>query len=262
MNINNLGLLNSLCAILNEGVKDSDYAISVYLIKNINSLDNITVNRIMDETFTSRSAIRRFCNRIGYGNFGELKESITQLIYPSNLRHREFNDLESHREYLNQLIGEMIEDIDRLFTKSVIDEIIQKMDEHEDVVLLCANNTSGDLIRFQQEMIYGNKELKVVASSYTTNHTILDLSEDSLLLTVSASGKFADEANEWIRTLKGQKMLITAFRHPPFDEVYDDIYFISKNSFSNDYLGIYGKYGITYIFDLISAEYLFRAQNE
>jgi DNA-binding MurR/RpiR family transcriptional regulator len=60
MNINNLGLLNSLSSILNEGIKDSDYAIAVYLVENINRTSEISVNEIIDETFTSRSAVRRF----------------------------------------------------------------------------------------------------------------------------------------------------------------------------------------------------------
>lgn len=65
MNINNLGLLNSLSSILNEGIMDSDYAITVYLVENLDRISEMSVNEIIDETFTSRSAIRRFCNRLG-----------------------------------------------------------------------------------------------------------------------------------------------------------------------------------------------------
>lgn len=256
MNINNLGLLNSLSSILNEGIKDSDYAIAVYLVENINRASDITVNEIVDETFTSRSAVRRFCNRLGYSNFSDLKESITKLIFPSNLQYRSQEDLINHRKMLNNLIFQMIEDIDSVFSVEIVDELIDLLYNHKDVILLCANNTSGDIIRFQQELIYGNKEVKIVSNAYTNNENIKSLTEDSLLVVVSASGKFAEIANEWLSELKGNKILITALRSPSFLKIYHQIFYISKNSFSKDYLGIYGKYGIAYIFDLISSSYL------
>lgn len=258
MNINDLGLLNSLSSILNEGIKDSDYAITVYLVKHLDRAFELSVNQIMDETFTSRSAVRRFCNRLGYQNFSDLKDSITTLIFPSNLQYRSQDDLKNHRKKLNEMIFNMIQDIDSVFTVDVVNEVTDLLNGHEDVVLLCANNTSGDLIRFQQELIYGNKEIKIVANSYTNNENIKSLTENSLVITVSASGKFAEIANEWITDIKGEKVLITASKNEIFKLVYDNIYYISRNSFTNDYLGAYGKYGIAYIFDLISANYLSR----
>ncbi len=256
MNINNLGLLNSLCSILNEGIKDSDYAIAVYLVENIDRSSEISVNEIIDETFTSRSAVRRFCNRLGYPNFSDLKKSITKLIFPSNLQYRSQENLLNHRQLLNKLIFQMIEDIDIMFSSTIIDELVDLLHKHKDVVLLSANNTSGDLIRFQQELIYGNKEIKIVSRAYTNNENIKSLTEESLLIVVSASGKFAEIVNDWLSQLKGEKVLITAFRNQSFLKIYRQVFYISQNSFSNDYLGIYGKYGIAYIFDLLASSYL------
>lgn len=256
MNINNLGLLNSLSSILNEGIMDSDYAITVYLVENLDRISEMSVNEIIDETFTSRSAIRRFCNRLGYSNFSDLKDSVTKLIFPSNLQYRSQDDLLNHRTQLNKLIFTMIQDIDRVFTIAIVDELSDLIHEHKDVVLLCANNTSGDLIRFQQELIYGNKEIKIVSNAYTNNENIKSLTAESLIITVSASGKFAEIVNEWVSEIKGRKILITASRSEEFQTIYNKIFYISKHSFSNDYLGIYGKYGIAYIFDLISSSYI------
>lgn len=262
MNINNLGLLNSLSSILNEGIKDSDYAITVYLVKQLDRISELSVNEIMDKTFTSRSAIRRFCNRLGYPNFSDLKESITKLIFPSNLQYRSQDDLINHRKKLNDMIFKMIEDIDSVFTVEIVNELTELLNMHKDVVLLCANNTSGDLIRFQQELIYANKEIKIVSNAYTNNENIKSLTNDSLVITVSASGKFAEIANDWISEIKGKKLLITASKNEIFQQVYDNIFYISRDSFTNDYLGAYGKYGIAYIFDLISASYLSKYKKE
>lgn len=51
-------------------------------------------------------------------------------------------------------------------------------------------------------------------------------------------------------------MLITGNKSKKFKSTYDEIFYISKESFSEDYLGIYGKYGITYIFDQIFLKYV------
>lgn len=258
MNINNLGLLNSLSFIMNEGIKDSDYAITVYIVNNLYRINDITINMIIDESYTSRSAVRRFCNRLGYDNFSDFKASITQLIFPSNLRHREFKSLEDHREHLNMLLLEIIKDINLTFSDNQINQIVEKIHKSEKVILLCANNTSGDLIKFQQELIYANKVINIVSNAYTNNRIVKDLDSHSLIITVSASGKFAEIANSWIKEMYGEKLLITANRDPLFTPIYDEIFHISQASFSNDYLGIYGKYGIVYIFDLISASYLYQ----
>lgn len=256
MNINNLGLLNSFTAILNEGIKDSDYAITVYLVNNLDRIADISVNEIIDEQFTSRSAVRRYCHRLGYNNFSDLKDSITKLIFPSNLQYRLPSDFGDIREKLSELILAMINDINAVFTVEVINQIISQIHEYKDVILLCANNTSGDLIRFQQELIYASKEVKIVSNAYTNNENIKSLSKDSLVITVSVSGKFAEIANNWVREMNCRKILITASGDEIFREVYHQIYFITNKNFTDDYLGIYGKYGIVYIFDLIASNYI------
>lgn len=78
-----------------------------------------------------------------------------------------------------------------------------------------------------------------------------------IIITVSASGKFAELSLDFVKSLRGYKFLITGNQDKSIKIAYENIFYISKNSISNDYLSIYGKYGITYILDLISMQYLF-----
>lgn len=79
---------------------------------------------------------------------------------------------------------------------------------------------------------------------------------NALLITVSTSGKYAEILNDFLRELPGDKMMITGNRNENLAKSYDQVFYISNSSFTEDYLGIYGKYGITYLFDQIFLRYV------
>lgn len=255
-NVNNLGLLNSLTELINTHYDSSNHAIASYIVKNISRIDMVTVNEIMDNAFVSRSAVRRFCEKLGYSSLIDLKTSLSKIIFPSDIRHRSEKDYFVNSEQLTTLIENMLDDINSVFTDAQLNSIVEKVNQHDEVLLLCANNTSGTLIKFQQEMIYANKIVVVLDQKYRTNKYLNSLKPNSLLFTVSTSGKYAEILNELLQKLPGDKMIITGNRDAQIAESYDDVFYISQNSFSEDYMGIYGKYGITYLFDQIFLRYV------
>lgn len=161
-NVNNLGLLNSLTELINTHYDSSNHAIASYIVKNISRIDMVTVNEIMDNAFVSRSAVRRFCEKLGYSSLIDLKTSLSKIIFPSDIRHRSEKDYRVNSEQLTTLIENMLDDINSVFTDAQLNSIVEKVNQHDEVLLLCANNTSGTLIKFQQEMIYANKIVVVL----------------------------------------------------------------------------------------------------
>lgn len=151
----------------------------------------------------------------------------------------------------------MILDIDKQLNFEDINYLCQLIHKDVKVVLLCANNTSGTIIKFQQELMFASKVIHVISTSFTTNKVLKDLNDEDIIITVSASGKFAELSLDFVKSLKGHKFLITGNQEQNLKNAYESVFYISKNSISNDYLSIYGKYGITYILDLISMQYLF-----
>lgn len=258
MNINNFGLLNTLFGIINNGEQDNDYAVAAFLLRNIDRVKDLSVNEVIDQAYTTRSAVRRFCQRIGYDNFSQFKQSITQIIFPSNLTYRQFSTIHDYRKQRSFEIQTMVDDINTVMTDEQIGEIATLLHQYERVLLVCANNSSGDLVRFQQELLFANKIVSVVSDSYTANNRLNAVDEETLLLLVSTSGTFALEANQWLQSLPGHKILITGNTDPRFKQTYDQIYWISQQHIENDFSGVYGKYGMTYLFDLIAEYYLFQ----
>lgn len=257
MNINNLGLLNSLAAIINEGVYDSDYSTTEYILHNIDNIQNITVNMIMDEAYVSRSAIRRFCNRLGYENFSVLKHSLSDIIFPSNIHLREFENIGSFRKKVTRELSKMVIEMNDIITDDIIDSLAGLINEHEGVSMISANNISANLLKFQQELFYAKKIVKIVDNYFNRDEMNVSSRETNLIMVVSVSGIFAEAINKIIHEIDGKKILITGSHSEEYKKEYDQIIYISKNDISDDKMGLYGKYGITYFFDLLSEHYIF-----
>ena len=58
----------------------------------------------------------------------------------------------------------------------------------------------------------------------------------------------------WGRTAK--KVLITAFSNKDTASRFDKTYYLSGRGDGIDELGVYSKYAITYLFDLLSSRYI------
>lgn len=260
MNINNFGLLNSLYGIVNNGEQDNDYAVATFILHNIHRIQEISINEVIDESFTTRSAVRRFCHRIGYDNFSEFKQSFSKLVFPSNLTFRHFLPIEDYRQSRHNEIQQMLDDLDQQISNETVVEIVSLISQYKKVVLVCANNTSGDLIRFQQELLFVEKIVFVISDVYEDNNLLNNVDEETLVIVVSASGTFASEADKWIQSLSSYKVLITGNQNLNFQQTYQKIYLLSQQHIDNDYSGVYGKYGITYLFDLIAESYFYQLQ--
>lgn len=257
MNINNLGLLNILGLIVNEGSANADFAIAKYILSNIDRLQAITVNELIDSSFVSRSSIRRFCRKLGYGNFSELQTSLTDIIFPSNIHLREFISIKEYRNNLTSGLTEMIADINSAVTDETIANLAKLLQNHEDIVFLSSNNTSSNLIKFQQELFYVKKIIRLITANFDLNSTQKNSNANTLIVVVSISGVFSSAVEETVKAMKGNKILITANRNEYLSRSYDQVVYMSNNDIEEDEIGLLGKYGITYLFDLISQSYIF-----
>ena len=256
VNIHNLGLLNTFGAVINEGENDSDYAFTKYILENLNRIHAITVNEIMDNAHISRSSIRRYCNRLGYSNFGEFKSKLTGIIFPSNIHLRSFYDVSQHREELNAGLDKMIDDINTVITDDTIRELVQLLDEFEEIIFLSSNNTTSNLIKFQQELFYADKIVRLLNTNFKLDKE--KLRENSLIFVISVSGVFSQSVDEMLQEMTGKKILVTANRTQDSLSSYDHVIYLSQNDITEDKIGLLGKYGITYLFDLISQYYIYR----
>lgn len=260
MSIQNMGLLNTLGAIINDGETNSDYAFAKYVLNNVERIQEITVNEIVDNAFVSRSSIRRFCNKLGYSNFSEFKNKLNVLIFPSNLHLRTFKNVSDYRAELDSGLINMVQDINKAITDDIIEYLVELIHHHDDVIFLTANNTSSNLIKFQQELFYTGKVVRLL--NLNDQIRTEDSKEEPLIFVVSISGVFSDSVDEILQKMKGKKILVTANQTQAIVSSYDEVIYLSEKDIAQDKIGLLGKYGITYLFDLISQYYIYTHENQ
>lgn len=251
------GLLNTISSIINEEHGGNDAAIAHYLVSNIRDSDAINVSAITERAHVTRSAVRRLCNRLGYQSLSELKKSFSQLVFPSDFRHRDPNlSFSEYRAELDVRIMEMYAEVEGRVSDALLNELADEIARHRNVELLCANNTSGNLTRFQQEMFFAGKIVRVNTQDGGRPPMQAETYNDSLVIVVSVSGMFARELDERIWTRTAKKELITAFANKDTASRFDRTFYLSERGNGIDELGIYSKYAITYLFDLLSSCYI------
>lgn len=256
MNINNLGMLNTLGAIINEGETNSDYAFTKYILNNLDRINEVTVNEIIDNAYVSRSSIRRFCNKLGYNNFSDFKNTLTAIIFPSNIHLRSFKNITDYREELNTGLKKMIKDMNEVITDDLIKYLVNIIHNHDEVIFFSSNNTSSNLLKFQQELFYVQKIVRLINTNFNIDKEVFG--PNHLIFVISVSGVFAFSIDEVLKKMGGKKVLVTANRTELLSNSYDKIIYISDQDIEEDEIGLLGKYGITYLFDLISQYYIYK----
>lgn len=265
LNINNLGVLNKLGSYINTVSEvSSEYVISSYLIRNINRINNIGVYDIVEDCYVSISAVRRFCNDIGYNNFSDLKSSLNDVIYPSNIHQRSFTNIDFYRRVLEQELINKLDTVNKLLDDKTVINLCQLIESYDNVYFLCANNTSGNIIRFQQELFSVNKITHIISSNFELEFANrIHSSNRSLIIVVSVSGLFADSINNIISSSNNHyKLLVTSNSKEKFVKEYNKIVNLSDEPIDDDNYGIISKYGVTLFFDLLSEQYIYMSRNK
>ncbi len=257
MSNHGFGLLNIISSIINEEHDSNDAAIARYLVSNMRKSDAISVSAITERAHVTRSAVRRFCNRLGYQSLSELKSSFSQLVFPSDFRHRDPNlSFSEYRAELDVRMMEMYAEVEGRISDNLLDELADEIARHRNVELLCTNNVSGNLMRFQQELFFAGKIACLDTQSNGKPPMRTETYNDSLVIVVSVSGMFARELDEHMWTRTAKKELITAFANKETASRFDRTFYLSGRGDGIDELGIYSKYAITYLFDLLSFRYI------
>ncbi len=209
---------------------------------------------VADKCYVSRSSVRRFCQSIGYENFKNLKcelkgfnEMFEQYIMPY--------DVTDFQIKLKQQINEVIEEVNINFSDSVLNDIVQKIHNSEQVVFLAADPTNARVKNFQKYLHLYGKTIRLVSDVFMDEGLLKSLDKKDLLLVVSASGWFAYAARNAVKSCNARSILITDNKNEEFNEYYKEIRYITNKEFK-DIDSLYVKYGVDYLIDVIFSTYV------
>lgn len=221
-------LLSSLLSILNTNDElDTDFVIAKYFLNNLNHLKDISIYKVADECFVSRSSVQRFIKNIGYESYTQLKKGIDVVISHES-SFISYTDHSSYREYLTDSISKMCQDISETCSMKGFSRLVDMFMDARNVVLVTAEDSSFPCKIFQQQLISIGKLIRITTNATTNRQLLESLDENDLIVVSSITGNFAIAIDEEIRKLPARKCLITLNRSGAFENTYQFIYYIGN----------------------------------
>lgn len=256
MNINRLSLLSSLFSVVNDNnEQDSNYVLAHYFLEHYHGLSELNIYDVAEDCYVSRSSVRRFCKSIGYENFLELKKGFNNYDdqYSYYMSH---SNRENYREKLTREINEMIKELDERMNAEEVDKIAECLHRSRHIVFLTSDTSTSIIEEFQKSMIFFGKVIRIISDMYTDKSFINSLDERDVVITISSTGTFASALGDYLSECNAYKILVTVNRDKELGTFYDKVYHLSAEDRSNQGRSVYGKYGISYMFDVIYSAYL------
>ena len=62
-----------------ENLNEAEMCVYNYVVKNLNHILNLSVRELADEVHVSTATVMRFCKKMGYSGFSELKYKIKEF---------------------------------------------------------------------------------------------------------------------------------------------------------------------------------------
>lgn len=259
-------ILSSLLAVFNRNeYYSTDFIIAKYLLENIHNLSKLSIYKVAEDCFISRSSIQRFIKTIGFNSFKELKANAQEVIDHQEALI-EYTDYTDYENILSAKIIDMITAINHSVSKKELVHLAHEIHDTANVILLTAEDSVASLRLLQSSLATSHKLVRVVTSSSVDTELFKHLNSDDLIITFSISGNYALAALPLLRNLKAHKTLITLNRTSLFETVFDKIIYISDDITLNSrtikrYQNVYTRYALNYFVDLLFHHYFITFMN-
>jgi len=250
-----LSLLYNLQTLYNSSDLDSiEFQLSRYLIDNYLSIDKLNIFDVAEENNVSRASVRRYCQKLGYENFKELKKHFNE--FDEGLRvYEKFYSRDSFINSLKVQIFEMFNELEERLSNKELSQIVQSLWQADEVIIIASSTIANSVRFFQQTMALLGKRVLIVVDEVEFNSMKHLLSERSLILFFSVSGVLAKVMKEVIFDSAINTYLFTNSRSPLFNQYYNKVYHLTSMDNKNPSEIIYYTYGISFVLDSILNEY-------
>ena len=258
--VNHFSMLSSLLAVLNSNEEDHiNVVLAKYFLENIKDIGSISIYKVADDCFTSRSSVQRFVQHIGFDSFKALKENgVENLAHWS--KFIEYADHDNYPDFLGNSVAQMTAAINNSYNLKSMQTLCQLIHDSKNVLLVIAETSSAAVREFQQGMIAFEKIMRVLTDSYGNTELLSQMTEEDLILVCSGTGNFAMSIVDDLATTNAKIALITLNHTERLTNSYPNIFYISDENVSRNTIqairGVYGRYGLTYYLDLLANVYL------
>lgn len=250
MNEEKYNLLYALNRNVNDSYDSVDKVLSEYFIKNWDKASEFNIYEIAAECSVSRASIRRFAEKLGYGNFQNLKRMMI-------INNRKTPNIakENFRKLLTESIVSITEELDERMDSDQVRIICDEIKHSNNFYIFSSGQSFSAAKDFQVKLAEYGKIAKLIYRKDDLDFLIENGEQNDLILVISITGKLAIEHKKSLKDLKCKKILVTVNRLIDFTPYFTKCYFLSHLDHSTN-ASMYRKYGLNYFLDILANEYI------
>lgn len=256
MNNERLSLLSNIQHIFNENQLGSvDYELSRFFLQNYADISKMNIYEIAEENHVSRATVRRFCDRLGYENFKDLKKHFDDFNEGTE-KYRRFYSGDDFRKKIVMELDSMMQELSERMNTPEKNSIVSDMETADTVFIFSSSRISSSVLTFQHELI--NFGLTIRVADNLENIELLEsqMTDKSLIIIFSITGVFVESIKNGLDNCRGRKILFTLERNVIFNRTFDKVYHFRKQGNSKINEQLYYTYGVDFIFDILFKDYL------
>jgi len=243
-------LIYTLLAYINNSLeKDINYSIAQSLLDNINKVEEFTLETVAEVCNVAPSTFNRFCKRIGFKNFSNLRNSIAiQVGSTLNQENEKFLSTDRFEEQLKENV-EMIENI----SAEQMERIVTKIHDSRRIVILGFEKNQIQAMELQKKLFLLGKLCECSTNLFKQMDTLAQLTEEDMIITISIQGNILMKGLsviEKIEMVKGKKLLFTFSDAQQHVEVFDEV--LQCGKFENSAVS---SYTLLRLFDVLVYRY-------
>ena len=243
-------LIYTLLAYINNSLnKDINYYIAKSILEHIKRIESYSLEDIAEACNVAPSTINRFCKRIGFKNFSNLRNSVA-IPMGATLYEPAHSELNPQTFFIQ--LNENIEMIDYIPLED-IDRIVSQIHQSKRIVILGFEKYQIQAMELQKKLFLLGKLCECDTNLFKQIDALSDLLEEDMIITISIQGNILSNhfpIMEKLKTAKGKKLLITFSSELDKLEIFHEILQCGKIGNSS-----VSSYTLLRLFDVLTHRY-------
>ena len=233
-------------------LNESELYILRYINANAETVANTGIRELAETISYSTATIMRFCKKLNFAGYSELKYAIKQNIITTQTNLIDHSNVELTKD-MNDLAQEIRNTLS-LVSAKVLDRTVEELMSEKNVHLF-GTGISGIVIDYIERLLFsiGKHNVYRYHSSKLIDHTITNMDKNDILIVMSSSGEFAPT----IKTVKLAKLVnvlviaISPFTKNEISSTADINYHFFADKRENTGAEYTSRLPVFYIIDLI-----------
>ena len=262
--------MQKLLFCVNSLVMDRSFnEIAYYLLLHYNEIENVSLKKLMAECYASASTIRRFCQSIGYDNYSDLRAAKSRNQEDQRLiAQHNWEEGRYHPHALHDHLTNITYQIGRTVDQPQLRRLAAQFASASSSILFAIRPYALFLEEFQCQMMSLGKTVYIFEEIDQYERLIQRLGKKVNSVVVSPTGGIMLALGGKAGKLPGEKSVLICpdySKEPSLSHLlslYDMVLPLKIKTYDIDYMELYGKYAVSYWFEILFGEILHILQGE